>query len=181
MKPSLVAVLLVIATTAVACGPGTDDSNVARGRGLEPAALPVAAEARIYDAAVRASFDVGPGLTLLLHPRRLPRTAGDGGGDSVPPALVRALREREVVSGVCDPQRDSPKDTPRCDAPMAGYIIRSSDILRVSTDTVEMYFSAERYGLATGQRPEALRFEKVYQLVGSGTTWRVAREGRVHQ
>ena len=62
-----------------------------------------------------------------------------------------------------------------------GYIIRASDILRVSPDTVEIYYSAERFGAATGQRPEALRFEKIYQLVGGGSNWRVVREARVRK
>ena len=53
-----------------------DDSGVMRGRGLKPALLAPAAEAAVYDAAVRASFDVEPGLLLMLHPRRLPRSAG---------------------------------------------------------------------------------------------------------
>jgi hypothetical protein len=62
--------------------------------------------------------------------------------------------------------------------PESGYIIRGSDVLRVAGDTVELYFAAERFGPATGQRPEALRFEKIYQLVGRGTEWRVVREAR---
>lgn len=133
------------------------------------------------EAAVRASFDVGPDLVLLLHPRRLPRTAGYEGGDPVPPELVRALLERGVVRGTCEPQRDAPRNTPRCDVPQAGYIIRGSDVLRVAADTVELYFAAERFGPATGQRPEALRFEKIYQLVGRGAAWRVVREARSPQ
>jgi len=94
---------------------------------------------------------------------------------------LTALRKRNVVSGTCTPQRDTPRNTPRCPVNVPGYIVRASDILRVSTDTVEIYYSAERFGAATGQRPEALRFEKIYQLVGSGTSWRVAREARVRE
>ena len=165
-----------------ACGPtGDDDANVARGRKLAPATLPVAAEAAAYDAAVRAAFDVGPGLTLLIHPLRLPRTAGYAGGDSVPAALVRALQARGVVAGVCAPIRETPLDTPRCRSSVPGYIVRASDLFRVSTDTVELYFSAEQFGAATGQKPPVLRFEKIYQLVGRGSDWRVAREARVHE
>ena len=172
------AMLLVV--VAVACGPSdAGDANVARGRGLKPASLPVDAQAAIYDAATRAAFDVGPGLVLLLHPLRLPRSAGYTGGDSVPHQLLAALRERNVVSGTCMPERDAPKNTPRCPVNAAGYIIRASDVLRVGGDTVEVYYHAERFGATTGQRPEALRFEKIYQLVGSGTSWRVAREARV--
>jgi hypothetical protein len=170
---------LLAAVALAACGgAGDDDANVARGRGLKPAALPPVAEARIYDAAARAAFDVGPDLLLLLHPRRLPRTAGADGGESVPADLVRALRARGVVRGVCDPRRDAPRDTPRCDVERPGYVIRGSDVLRVSPDTVELYFAAEAFGPATGQKPQALRFEKIYQLVGRDAEWRVVREAR---
>lgn len=165
---------------ALACSSGeADDANVARGRGLKPASLPVAAQAAVYDAASRAAFNLGPDLVLLMHPLELPRSAGYAGGDSVPKDLIAALRRRNVVSGTCTPQRDAPKNTPRCPVNMPGYIIRPSEVLRVAGDTVEVYYSAERFGAATGQRPEALRFEKIYQLVGSGTSWRVAREARV--
>jgi hypothetical protein len=165
-----------------ACASGdSDDANVARGRGLKPASLPVAAQADIYEQAARAAFDLGPGLVLLIHPVKLPRSAGYTGGDSVPPDLIAALRRRNVVSGTCTPKRDTPRGTPRCPVNVPGYVIRASDILRVSPDSVEIYFSAERFGAATGQAPVALRFEKIYQLVGSGTEWRVAREARVKE
>jgi len=173
--------LVIAAIFAAACGPAADDSNVARGRGLQPANLPPSAEAGIYDAAVRAAFDVGPDLVLRAHPRRLARTEGYDGGDSLPSDLLRALRSRGVVRGSCNPMRDAPRNTPRCSGPEAGYVIRASDVFRVAGDTVQIYFSAERFGAATGPRPEALRFEKAYQLVGSGDAWRVIREGRVHE
>jgi len=173
---------MLLGLVALACSSGEpDDSNIARGRGLKAASLPVAAQAAVYEAASRAAFDLGPGLVLLLHPLKLPRTAGYSGGDSVPRDLVAALRKRNVVSGTCTPERDAPRNTPRCAINIPGYIVRASDILRVSPDTVEIYYSAERFGAATGQRPEALRFEKIYQLVGSGTNWRVAREARVKE
>lgn len=160
---------------------GSDDANIARGRGLREATLPVAAQAAIYEQASRAAFDLGPGLVLLIHPLKLPRSAGYSGGDSVAKDLIAALRKRNVVSGTCTPERDDPRNTPRCPVNMPGYIVRASDVLRVSPDTVEIYYSAERFGAATGQRPEALRFEKIYQLVGNGTSWRVAREARVRE
>ncbi len=164
----------------LACSSGAaDDASIARGRGLKAAQLPVAGQVAVYESASRAAFDLGPGLVLLIHPLKLPRTAGYSGGDSVPSDLITALRKRNVVSGTCTPQRDAPRNTPRCPVNVPGYIVRASDIFRVSPDTVELYYSAERFGAATGQRPEALRFEKIYQLVGSGTDWRVAREARV--
>jgi hypothetical protein len=173
------AILLLGIALAAACGGGEgDDASIVRGRGLKPANLPVAAEARVYEAAIQTAFDVDPSLVLLMHPRRLPRTEGYATGDSVPTGLVRALRDRGIVRGTCNPRRDSEKDTPRCSIPEAGYIVRGSDVLRVARDTVRLYFAAEKFGAATGQKPEALRFEKIYELAGRGTSWRVVREAR---
>ena len=174
--------LVALLVASVACTSGdSDDSKIARGRGLKPASLPVAAQAEIYEQASRAAFDLGPGLVLLIHPVKLPRTAGYTGGDSVPADLIAALRKRGVVSGTCSPTRETPRGTPRCPVNMPGYVVRASDILRDSPDTVEIYYSAERFSAATGQPPVALRFEKIYQLVGSGNQWRVAREARVKE
>jgi hypothetical protein len=175
----------VVAIVGAACvvlgcsGSGPDDSNIARGRGLATLPLSPAAEAAVYDAAARASFDVGPDLVLMAHPRRLPRTAGYEGGEPLPPALLQALRERGVVRGSCDPKHEVPLDMPRCAGAQAGYVIRGSPVVRVGGDTVQLNFAAEAFAPASGQRPQSLRFEKIYQLVGSGTTWRVAREARV--
>ena len=172
---------MIFGALLAACTPAAEDSSIVRGRGLGEAALPVAAQAAIYEQASRAAFNLGPDLILLIHPLKLPRTAGYTGGDSVPKDLIAALRRKNVVSGTCTPQRDNPRNTPRCPVNVPGYIVRASDVLRVAPDTVEVYYSAERFGAATGQRPEALRFEKIYQLVGSGTDWRVAREARVRE
>ena len=172
--------LLLCITTA--CDTGEpDDSNVARGRGLKAATIAPAAEASIYDAAVRASFDVEPGLVLLAHPRRLPRTAGDQGGEPVPPELLAALRDRRIVQGTCEPRHETPRDTPRCGVPQTGYILRASVPFVAASDTVQINFAAEAFAAATGARPQALRFEKIYQLVGRGTQWRVVREARVRE
>jgi hypothetical protein len=168
------------ACVVLACsGNGPDDSNIARGRGLKPASLAPAAEAVVYDAAARASFDVGPDLVLMAHPRRLPPTAGYEGGDSLPLALLQALRARGVVQGSCDPKHEVPLDMPQCAGAQAGYVIRGSPIVRVAGDTVQLNFAAEAFSAAKGKRPQALRFEKIYQLVGRGMDWRVVREARV--
>ncbi|HET7189006.1 MAG TPA: hypothetical protein VFI52_12675, partial [Gemmatimonadaceae bacterium] len=105
------AMLAALLSLLVACSGGdADDANIARGRKLKPAPLAPAAEASVFDAAVRASFDMSPDLVLMLHPRRLPRTAGFEGGDPVPAALVQALRDRGVVHGVCEPKHEAPRD-----------------------------------------------------------------------
>lgn len=169
--------LLVLA--AGCSGGDADDANIARGRKLAPASLTPAAETSVYDAAVRASFDMSPDLVLMLHPRRLPRTAGYEGGEAVPAALVQALRDRGVVRGVCEPKHEAPRDTPRCAGPQAGYVVRASTPFKAAGDTIQINFAAEAFGAETGARPQALRFEKIYQLVPSGSAWRVAREARV--
>lgn len=168
---------LSLALFVAACkDAGEDERNVARGRGLRPMTLRDDSQVALYRAAIGASFESGPGLTVLLHPRKLPRTAGIAGGDPVPASLVHALREAGVVQGTCEPPGG--RDTPRCDAPAAGYVVRGSDVFRGAGDTVQFYFSAERYATPTSGRQDALRFEKIYQLVPQGSEWRVAREAR---
>jgi hypothetical protein len=166
---------------ALACSDGSPDANVVRGRGLSPAAFAPDAEAGVYDAAVRASFNVDPSLVLFVHPRRLSRTAGYEGGDSIPAALVSALRARGLVRGICEPKHEAARDTPRCAGPQAGYVIRASPVVRAGHDTLQLNFAAEAFGAERGPRPQALRFEKIYQLVGSGSQWRVVREARVRE
>jgi hypothetical protein len=163
---------------AIACGKGSPEDDYVRGHGLPVAHLSADAESRVVEAAIRAAFDLDPALTLRVHPRRLPRTPGDSGGNPVPSGVVRSLRDHGLVLGTCEPRRNTPKDTPRCSGPEAGYIIRPSDVLAYTRDTLEIYFGVEKYGAATGQKPEALRFEKVYLVVKDGQGWRAAREAR---
>lgn len=177
LAPAIVRVAM-LSVFVTGCTGGDRGDSYARGHGLAVANLPIDAESRIVEAAVQTAFDVEPSLTLRMHPRRLPRAAGDSGGADVPAALVRSLHARGLILGTCEPIRSTPRDTPRCPGPEAGYIVRSSNVFRISPDTVEIWFAAEKFGAATGQRPEALRFEKVYQLVGQGVRWRVVREAR---
>lgn len=176
-----VVVLAMLSLLATACGKGAAEDSFARGHKRSVATLSTDAESQVIEAAMRTAFDVEPALILRMHPRRLARTAGDSGGAPTAPALVRALRDRGMVAGTCDPIRTSPNDTPRCRGPEAGYVIRASEPFTVSEDTVEINFAAEKFGAETGQKPEALRFEKVYQLVKEGARWRVVREARVRE
>jgi len=170
---------MALLALSLACGPDDGgEGDVARGRGLEAAALPAAARAQVYEAVLRAAFEVEPSLTLLLDPRLLPRTAGLEGGQAVPADLAPALRRRGVVQGTCTPRSDEGQPVPRCDARAAGYVVRFSDVFRVAPDSVQVHLAAERYDTPTSTTVEALRFEKVYQLVRQGDGWRVAQEAR---
>lgn len=152
---------------------------MARGAGLEVAALQPAERARIYRAAAGAAFDLGPGLVLQLHPLLLPREAGLAGGDSVPAPVVRAMRNAGTIAGTCDPAPAERGQLPVCDAAAAGYIVRYSDVLRIAHDTVQVYLDAEQYTVPGAPPAQVFQFEKAYQLVRQGGSWRVAREGRV--
>lgn len=178
MVHRLVAAALV-AAALTGCTARDADDGFYRGPGLRVATLPVAARVTIYDAAVREAFDVGPDLHLLLAPEFLPRTRGLEGGTTVPKNLADALRERGVVKGACRSLPAAARGAPVCDAPVPGYIVRFSEIFRVSADSVQVHLGAERYNTTTSAALELMRFEKAYQLVGTGTTWRVARAGRV--
>src|SRR4051812_17376042 len=147
-----------IGLLVVACsGDDESDARIVRGHGRQVMSLRDDSKVALYRAAIAASFETGPGLTVLLHPRKLPRTAGIAGGDSVSASLVKALREAGVVAGTCEPPGG--RDTPRCDAPAAGYVIRGSDVFHGTADTVEFNFSAERYATPRSGPQEALRFE----------------------
>jgi hypothetical protein len=166
-----------VAALLAGCGSaGDEERNVVRGRGLQPATLSEEAQVALYRAAIAASFEPGPGLTVLLHPRRLPRSAGLEGGAQVPQSLLARLRAAGVVQGSCEPP--GTRDTPQCSAPAAGYVVRGSEVFRAAGDTVQFYMAAERYATPSSGPQEALRFEKIYQLVPRGNEWRVAREAR---
>ena len=174
--------LLVVCTLALGTACTSDEApRVARGRGLEPAQLTPAEQAQVYRAAVASAFDLGPGLVLQLHPRLLPREAGVAGGDSVPTAVVRAMRQAGTIAGTCEPGPTPRGDLPRCDATAAGYIVRYSDVLRLAEDTVQVYLSAEQYTVPAAPPQQVIQFEKAYQVVRRNGRWRVVREGRVPQ
>ena len=171
------AAMAALLAAASGCAEKEVDDGFVRGPGLKLTQLPVPAKVAIYDAALRTAFDVGPGLTLLLDPRFLPRTTGLGPGAPVPKNLVEALQERRVVQGLCQPQVT--REAPQCEVANPGYIVRFSDIFRIRGDSVQVHVAVERYNTSTSVKSEILRFEKAFQVVGKGTTWRVVRQGRV--
>ena len=173
------ATVILLGVFVAACAAEEEGDGYFRGSGLRVAGLPVPARVTIYDAAVREAFDVGPGLTLLLDSTFLPRERGLEGGKAVPKDLDAALRARGVVKGVCRTLPREERGAAVCDAADPGYIVRFSEIYRMTGDTVQLHLAAERYNTPRSAALEVLRFEKAYQLVGRGTTWRVVRAGRV--
>ena len=174
-RAPVAALLSVLAATSC----GGENAEVARGPGLAVAELPAADRAAAYDAALHAGFDVAPGLTLLLAPEHLPRTAGLTGGPPVDADLVAALRERGIVQGTCAAPMPAENEVPRCAAPAAGYLLRLSEPYHLGADTIQLYVDAERYALPGATPAPPFHFETAYQLTGRGDAWRVLREGRV--
>ena len=172
--------LLRLLPTAILLPACAGEPEVARGPGLAVAGLAPAEQAAAYEAALRAGFDVAPGLTLLLAPEHLPRTAGLAGGPPLPAALVAALRERGMVQGSCAAPPPPEGEVPRCEAEAPGYLVRLSEPYRGQGDTVQLYVDAERYALPGARPAPPFHFETAYQLVPAGDgRWRVVREGRV--
>ena len=175
--PRLVAAIAFLAAAA-ACTEKPVDDGFVRGPGLKTTQLPVPARVAIYDVALRSAFDVGPGLILMLDPRYLPRTSGLGPGTPVPKPLTDALRQAGIVRGTCTPPAAESREAPVCEASGPGYIVRFSDIFRMRGDSVQVHVAVERFNTSTSAKSEIMRFEKAYQVVGKGTTWRVVRQGR---
>jgi hypothetical protein len=164
----------------LACRSPDTSEPVVRGIGLAAADLTSNARAEVYRAALDAAFDLeDPTLTLLLDPRLLPRTPGFAVGDRMPPAVVTAIRGRGSVMGTCEPPVVDSRVEPRCTARGPGYVVRFSDVLRVSPDSVQVYLAVQRFDLPSAIASHHFKFEKAYQLTGTGETWRAAREGRV--
>ena len=163
---------------ALACK-GEDGPRESRGRGLTVAELSPTEQARVYRAALSSAFDLGPGLVLMIHPRLLPREAGTSGGEAVPEAVIRAMRQAGTIAGTCEPVAPSRDALPRCDASAAGYVVRYSPVLGLNGDSVQVYLSAEQYTVPGAPPQQIFRFEKAYQIVKRGGNWRVVREGRV--
>jgi hypothetical protein len=56
--------------------------------------------------------------------------------------------------------------------------VRFSDIFRMRGDSVQLHIAVERFNTKTSAQSAIMRFEKAYQVVGKGTSWRVVRQGR---
>jgi hypothetical protein len=171
----------MLSLALLACGSGDDGSPAARGPGLTVAKLEVPQQAAVNAAAVNASFNPDPNLSLLIDPVYLPRTAGRQGGASVAPALIARMKQHDIIRGTCQTPRDAPKSVPLCPAPISGYVVRFSEILGLgtSTDSVQVYLAATRYRHTPKEPAELLSFERAYRLARVRGEWRVMSEARL--
>lgn len=171
-----IAALVTVMVAISGCRPG--DSNVVRGKQLVVATLPADAQARIYEAAARSSFDVD-GTSLLLDRRLLPRAIGLSNGGPVSSDVVNAMRRRGTIKGTCEPPITGLTGTAQCAADLPGYVLRYSPVFAITADSVQVYLYAQQYDTPASGRSETLRFERAYQVVRQGDTWRAVLEGRV--
>jgi hypothetical protein len=173
----IVSALALAAIAAGACG--GDDSHDVRGRGLAVASVPADVRARIYEAALRAAFDISdPSLSLLLDPRELPRTVGLAPAGRLDAATVHALVPGPVFKGRCEPVLGA-HGTARCKAELPGYVVRFSPIFLLGPDSTEVYVYAQKYDTPASGISQTLRFERAYQVVNRGGAVRAVLEGRV--
>jgi hypothetical protein len=178
LRPPLFAAAILAVGTA--CGPkGEDIEMKARGNGLRLASLSANRHASVYVAALRASFDLTPDLSLLVHPALLPREAGYEGGAAFPEGVRAVLRDRGIIRGACRPTPNGARRAPRCTADLPGYVVRFSEVFSRGGDTLQTHLLAERYDTPSTGPSSRLRFELAYQLTPNGDGWRVVREGRI--
>jgi hypothetical protein len=171
--------LLFLSALLLACSEPDEFAAAARGRGLRVAVLTDRAKARVYEATLSSAFRLEPALILMLDTVFLPRSSGVVGGTTLPASLKTAIRARGVVRGTCPLPQSEDRQTPTCPAEAPGYIVRFSEVFRISPDTVQAHLLAVRFQTPASGPLEYLRFEKAYRVVGSGDSWRVVAEGRI--
>jgi hypothetical protein len=176
MRSVRVSALAIALVSSAGC---TKEDSSVRGRGLSVATLPPASQSRIYEAAVRASFEVDDqALSLLLDPRELPRDVGLTASTRLPDGVAAELRDRGVTKGLCEPAT-VPKGVPVCKAALPGYVVRFSPVFALGKDSVQVYVYVQKYDVPGGEKSDRLRFERAYQVVKRGDVWKAVREGRV--
>lgn len=163
---------------AIACAPAEPEDG--RGAGLENASLPAEEQARSYGAALRTAFELGPELSLLLDPGKLPRGSSDAARDSMPRDVTRAMLAAGVIQGQCVPKPGAKERyAPICEAPIPGYVVRVSDVYQLGRDSLQLHVLIRRYDTpGTGPHSEFV-FEEAYQLVRRDGDWRVVRKARL--
>jgi hypothetical protein len=147
---------------------------------LPVATLPPQQVAQVALGAIGGAFSADdPTLRILIDPAWLPRTEGLAGGDSIPANVSSAIRSLPMVAGTCQLPVKRMHTPLICPANRPGYVVRLSQPFQIGRDSVQVYLVAQQYGVAGGNTPERIRFERAYQLVRRGSRWRVMREARL--
>jgi len=164
---------------AIACGcakPATDY----RGAGLKIDTLSTVDMAGVYRAALAGSFNLGdPSLSILVDPVLLPRSATLAGGDTMQAGVLSALRQDNVVQGLCKVPLRATKMPLVCRADRAGYVVRFSPPYALGPDSVQVHVAVEQYAIPNGKAEQRLRFERAYYVARRGDGWRSVREARM--
>jgi hypothetical protein len=134
----------------------------------------------VYRATLAGSFTLrDPTLSILVDPIYLPRSSGLVGGDTMPPAVLSALRASGVALGVCKVPVAASAVPLVCQADLPGYVARFSQPFAMPGDTVQVHLVVQQYAIPTGRPEQRLRFERAYYVVRQGETWRAVREARM--
>ena len=155
-----------------------------RGAGLQVDALPLNDVVRVYRATLAGAFRLDdPSLSLLVDPMLLPRGVGLAGGDTMPAAVRSAIQRHRLVKGTCRVPLERARTPLVCRAERSGYVVRLSAPFasRAGHDSVQVHLVVQQYAIPSGPAAERLRFERAYQLVRSGPTWRAVGEARLPQ
>jgi hypothetical protein len=175
--------LISVACAGIAFGCAREPEAY-RGAGLQPDTLPLKDVVGVYRATLGAAFTLGdPSLSLLVDPVLLPRGEGLVGGDAMPSAVRSALERHRLVKGTCQVPLERARTPLVCRAHRPGYVVRLSApfALGAGHDSVQVHLVVQQYAIPKGPVAERLRFERAYQLVRSGPTWRAIREARLPQ
>lgn len=178
MRAHRLLTVVLVSAGLVGCTSSRPDAYV-RGHDDAIATLPLKDRIQIYQEAIGGAFQVGdPSLYLLLDPRLLPREGGYGDGPAVSQATRNELLKSHIVQGVCQPTGGGAK-VAHCEASLAGYVIRLSDVFQAAHDTMVVNLYVQRYSTPSSAGVGHLRFERIYKLVKHGATWDAVAEGRV--
>jgi hypothetical protein len=175
--------LVLACVLAAACARERTPLPTDRGAGLPVATLSDADRAAAYAVVLRGTFDIAPGLVLLLDRAVLPRGRDEPATDTLSAGLARALAATGVTQGTCVPVSGAGRVAPICPGAAAGYAVRFSDPYQGGKDTIQVFVTAERFRPSrdtTGRQPP-LRLEQRYSLRKRGTRWEVARKDRLVQ
>ena len=117
----------------------------------------------VYRATLAGSFTLGdPTLSILVDPILLPRSSGLVGGDTMPPAVLSAMRASGLALGVCKVPVAASAVPLVCQADLPGYVARFSPPFSMPGDTVQVQLVVQKYETTTTRPEQRMRFERAY-------------------